>query len=149
MGGVELKLYTIGFTKKSAKEFFETLKANEIKIVLDVRLNNRSQLAGFTKIPDFEYFLKMIGDTRYTHFTEGAPKEELLKQWQKKELTWENYEKEYNEMLNQRDIIDRIDKEKLDNACLLCSEPTPEQCHRRLLAEYFKRHIPDLVIIHL
>lgn len=144
-----MKIYTIGFTKKSAKKFFETLKANGVKIVFDVRLNNKSQLAGFTKGSDLEYFLKSIGNIDYIHFTNAAPNEELLKKWQKKELKWDDYTKEYNEMLNQRDIVGQIDKEMLDNACLLCSEPTPEQCHRRLLAEYLKQHIPDLVIIHL
>lgn len=144
-----MKIYTIGFTKKSAEKFFETLKANEVKIVFDVRRNNKSQLAGFTKGPDLEYFLKSIGDIDYIHFTNAAPNEELLKKWQKKELKWDDYTKEYNEMLNQRDIVGQIDKEMLDKACLLCSEPTPEQCHRRLLAEYLKQHIPDLVIIHL
>lgn len=144
-----MKLFTIGFTKKSAQQFFGLLVDNGVKTVFDVRLNNNSQLAGFTKGTDLPYFLDKIGGISYRHFVQAAPTKDLLQRWQKNEIKWPIYEKEYLDMLNKRKIIEKIDKTELDHGCLLCSEPTVENCHRRLLAEYLKEKIPDLEIIHL
>jgi len=144
-----MKLYTIGFTKKNSRQFFELLLKNQVKIVFDVRLNNNSQLAGFTKASDLPYFLEKIGNIRYVHWTKVAPTKELLDKWQKKEITWQEYEDQYQAMLEKRSILETCDIKQLDNGCLLCSEPTVEQCHRRLLADHLKKNIPDLEIIHL
>lgn len=144
-----MKLFTIGFTKKSAPQFFEMLIENGVETVFDVRLNNKSQLAGFTKGRDFPYFLEKIGDINYIHWIQAAPESELLKQWQKQEISWPEYEERYTGMLRKRRISDQFTPEQLDNGCLLCSEPTVEHCHRRLLAEYLKDQNQDIEIIHL
>ena len=120
-----------------------------MKTVYDVRLNNNSQLAAFTKSSDFPYFLEQIGDIRYVHWVRVAPEKELLKKWQNKEISWRKYEDQYLAMLKKRNIPGMDDLKQLDHGCLLCSEPTAEHCHRRLLAEYLKNYIPDLEIIHL
>jgi uncharacterized protein (DUF488 family) len=144
-----MRLFTIGFTKKDAKTFFGLLIKNNVKTVIDIRLNNHSQLAGFTKGSDLAYFLEKIGNIGYVHFIQAAPEESLLKKWQKGEISWPEYETAYKEMLIKRNLIDKIDKKILENGCLLCSEPTPEQCHRRLFAEYLREKLLGLEIVHL
>lgn len=144
-----MRLYTIGFTKKSAKDFFEILVSNNVKSLIDVRLNNKSQLAGFTKGSDLEYFLKVIANVEYFHFIKAAPEKELLKKWQNKEINWGEYEKNYLRTLAERKIINYFDSTRFEYSCLLCSEPTTEYCHRRLLAEYFQKYIPEIEIVHL
>ena len=144
-----MKLFTIGFTQKNAGQFFELLLNNQVKTVFDVRLNNSSQLAAFTKASDFPYLLDKIGNIGYVHWAKVAPEKELLKKWQKKECSWQQYEEQYLTMLKHRGISEMCDLQKLDHACLLCSEPTAEHCHRRLLAEYLKQNISELEIIHL
>lgn len=144
-----MTLFTIGFTKKDAKTFFDLLIKNNVKTVIDIRLNNHSQLAGFTKGSDLAYFLKAIAGIDYFYFVQAAPEESLLKKWQKGEITWIEYETTYKEMLDKRNIFDKINKVLLENGCLLCSEPTPENCHRRLLAEYFQKKLQMIEIKHL
>jgi uncharacterized protein (DUF488 family) len=144
-----LKLYTIGFTKKTAEQFFSLLKNNNVKCVIDVRLNNKSQLAGFTKEEDLKYFLKAIAGIDYCHMLLFAPTDEMLKKYQDKEMSREDYQKEYVKVLDSRDVINNFDHKILSDACLLCSEPKPDKCHRRLLAEYLNGKIKDLEIIHL
>ena len=149
-----MKVYTIGFTKKSAKQFFELLKLHKINKLFDIRLNNSSQLAGFTKGEDLKFFLKEIGDIEYTHLIELAPVREILDGYKKKALDWERYEKLYMDLLESRNINttsrDMMDAEA-DRICLLCSEATPEKCHRRLAAEFLKKKHPEkqIEIIHL
>lgn len=144
-----MKLFTIGFTKKDAKTFFGILIKNNVKTVIDIRLNNHSQLAGFTKGSDLAYFLKSIAGIDYFYFIQAAPEESLLKRWQKGEISWPEYESAYNEMLVKRNVISKIDLKILENGCLLCSEPTAEQCHRRLLAEYLKENVLGIEIGHI
>lgn len=144
-----MKLYTIGFTKKSAQDFFDLIIKNGVKLVIDTRLNNKSQLAGFAKQRDLEYFLKRIGDIKYIHMSKWAPTEDLLKNYQKKKIDWDDYKKEYINILEHRNIKKDIDFSVLNNACLLCSEDKPERCHRSLLAEYFKDLNKDIKIVHL
>lgn len=144
-----MKLYTIGFTKKDAKTFFGLLIKNNVKTVIDIRLNNHSQLAGFTKGNDLAYFLENTGNIGYHYLIQAAPEESLLKKWQKGEITWPEYEASYRQMLEKRNLIEKIDKRLLENGCLLCSESTAEQCHRRLFAEYLKERIPGLEIVHI
>jgi len=142
-------LYTIGFAKKSAQVFFSLLKANNVKILIDIRLNNISQLAGFTKKNDLKYFLKKICNIDYIHRPDFAPTKNILDAYKKKEITWDQYELDYKKLLKQRSVENEIDNVELNKACLLCSEPTSEKCHRRLLAEYFKKNIEEITIKHL
>lgn len=142
-------LYTIGFTKKSASDFFEILKKNNVKTLIDIRLNNKSQLAGFTKEDDLKYFLEQIAGINYLHVPKFAPTEDILSAYREKKISWPEYETEYNSLLESRDILKDFNVNLFENGCLLCSEPTPEKCHRRLLAEYITKNISDLKIIHL
>lgn len=135
-------VFTIGFTKKTAEQFFELLKANRIDLVVDVRLNNISQLAGFSKYPDLEYFLKEICDCEYRSDKLFAPAESTLKQWRDGKLSWPQYVAQFDATMRQRNIDDHIRKmytKEIErrNICFLCSEETPENCHRRLIAERF------------
>ena len=145
-----ITLYTIGFTKKSAEQFFNLLRDNDVKQLIDVRISNSSQLAGFAKGKDLEFFVKEICHIPYKHITDFAPSKELLDQWHKQEVTWEEYVKVYTDLLKDRDVLRKYGVKSFDGSCFLCSEDTPEQCHRRLLAEYFKKHSADPVkIVHL
>lgn len=141
-------LYTIGFTKKSAEEFFELLKKNNVKKLIDVRLNNKSQLAGFAKGRDLEYFLKEIMDIEYSHRVEFSPSKELLDGYKKGSIPWEEYEDIYVDLIIRRGDVFQVNKDDIDDACLLCSEATPEHCHRRLLAERLSSLL-DVSISHL
>lgn len=143
------KLYTIGFSKKSAKQFFSLLEQTQAKRVIDIRLNNSSQLAGFTKSNDLEFFLNKILNWKYIYEPLFAPTKELLKNYQKKIITWADYEIEYYKILEQRNIINKIKKDNIINSVLLCSEERPDQCHRRLLAEYLNKNWKDIEIVHL
>jgi uncharacterized protein (DUF488 family) len=144
-----MKVFTIGFTKKSAEQFFDTLSRNGVTRLIDIRLNNKSQLAAFAKEDDLRYFLKKICAIEYRHIPQCAPSEELLKKYQKKEIDWTGYEKEYKALINKRNVVSLFNKDNLANSCFLCSEPTPEQCHRRLLVEYLKNHFSDIEIVHI
>lgn len=145
-----ITLYTIGFTKKSAEQFFELLKARRVRTLVDVRINNRSQLAGFAKGSDLTYFLQQIGGIGYRHITDFAPTKELLSDYRAGKVDWKEYERIFNDLLSKRAINKRYQVADFDNCCFLCSEETPEYCHRRLLAEYLQRQEPENVqIIHL
>lgn len=145
-----ITLYTIGFTKKSAEQFFNLLRNNNVKQLVDVRISNSSQLAGFAKGKDLEFFVKEICHIPYKHFTDFAPTKELLDQWHKQEVTWEDYVKVYTDLLKNRDVLRKYGVKSFDGSCFLCSEDTPEQCHRRLLAEYLQKHSKEKVsIVHL
>ena len=145
-----ITLYTIGFTKKSAEQFFNLLKDNNVKQLVDVRISNSSQLAGFAKGKDLEFFVKEICHIPYRHITDFAPSKELLDLWHKQEVTWEEYEKTYIQLLKERNVLRDYGVKSFDGSCFLCSEDTPEQCHRRLLAEYLQEHSKEKVtIVHL
>lgn len=144
-----MNLYTIGFTKKSAKQFFELLKKNQVKCLIDTRLNNKSQLAGFAKKDDLEYFLDALANIKYVYKPEFAPSDEILTKYKKGSMSWQEYEVKYLHLLEQRKILKDLDYSLFENACFLCSEHSAEHCHRRLLAEYLKQHNPSLKIIHL
>ena len=145
-----ITLYTIGFTKKSAERFFTLLRDNHVKQLVDVRISNSSQLAGFAKGKDLEFFVKEICHIPYKHISDFAPTKELLDQWHKQEVSWDENQIIYTEMLMERGIIRKYGVKCFEGSCFLCSEDTPEQCHRRLLAEYMKKHSEELVqIIHL
>lgn len=144
-----MTLYTIGSGKKSAREFFTLLHMNGVKRVIDIRLNNTSQLAGYTKKADLEYFLREITNIDYIHMPEFAPTERLLDDYKGKNISWLEYEQEYSNILEARQMISKLNTDIFDAACLLCSEPTPKQCHRRLLAEYLAAKITGLYVVHL
>lgn len=144
-----IKLFTIGFTKKSAKQFFETLNKAGVRRIIDTRLNNASQLAGFTKRPDLEYFLRQIGDIEYVHLLDLAPTKDILDAYKKKSSDWETYEKQFLQLITERKIEQQVSPDLLDSGCLLCSEPTPHYCHRRLVAEYLSHKLGTIKIAHL
>ena len=138
-----MQIYTMGFTKKSAEEFFGLLKDNEIEMLIDVRLNNQSQLAGFTKGRDLAFFLRKICKCSYSHEIQFAPTKMILDNYKKQIISWSEYEEEYNQLINRRKVSD-IFKDKYRNyerVLLLCSEATSENCHRRLLAEHLERKL--------
>src|SRR5277367_5817572 len=131
-----MKLFTIGFTKKSAETFFTRLQKADVKRLVDVRLNNVSQLAGFTKRDDLRYFTKTICAIDYVHRPELAPTAAILDAYKKvKNGDWNLYERQFLELMKDRRIEDSIPRELVDDGCLLCSEETPHHCHRRLVAE--------------
>ncbi len=144
-----MKVFTIGFTKKPARRFFELLRSSGTKRVVDVRLNNVSQLAGFAKRDDLAFFLKEICGMEYVHLPMLAPTQEMLDEYKKQRGDWQTYEKRFLELMKQRRIEDTIPRETVADGCLLCSEDKPHQCHRRLVAEYLKQHWGDVDVSHL
>ncbi|HEX8846542.1 MAG TPA: DUF488 domain-containing protein [Pyrinomonadaceae bacterium] len=143
------RLYTIGFTNKSARDFFELLQMHNVRKIIDTRINNVSQLSGFAKGKDLEFFARAIGGIDYCHELNFAPTKELLESYRKKQISWDEYAAEYRKLLESRKVENQVTIEDLNQACLLCSEHLPEKCHRRLLAEYIKDKCPGLEIIHL
>jgi uncharacterized protein (DUF488 family) len=145
-----MQIFTIGFTKKNAKGFFEILKSSGIKRLIDIRLNNSSQLAGFTKSADLKYFLKEICGAEYIHELLLAPTKELLIEYKKEKGDWGNYEKRFLKLLSDRRVEEKIKRESFEiPTVLLCSEKTPDHCHRRLVSEYLKEKWNDIEITHL
>ena len=134
-----VKIHTIGFTKKTAEHFFNALKKNGVMRIIDTRLNNYSQLSGFAKAKDLEFFLKKICDIDYIYRSELAPTKKILDDYKDKKITWEQYAIEYLNLMEQRLIASKLSSIDVDNGCLLCSEDKPHHCHRRLLAEYLKQ----------
>lgn len=145
----EINLYTIGFTKKNAKTFFSKLRNAGVTKLIDIRLNNVSQLAGFAKRDDLIFFLKELCNCDYEHMSNFAPTKEILDAYKKKQIDWDEYVQRFSRLIKDRKIESTITGEELNNACLLCSEPTPEQCHRRLVSEYLKKQFRDIQIKHL
>jgi uncharacterized protein (DUF488 family) len=145
-----MEIHTIGFTKKSAAEFFEILRRAGIQRLIDVRLNNTSQLAGFAKRDDLQYFLREICGADYVHEPFLAPTEDILDAYKKKEIDWGEYARRYRELLVSRVAENAIDRGLFElPAVLLCSEPTAEHCHRRLAAEYLAECWGEVKIVHL
>jgi uncharacterized protein (DUF488 family) len=145
-----MTIFTIGFTKKSAETFFTRLKNAGVRRLIDVRLNNVSQLAGFTKRDDLRYFTKAICNIEYVHLPELAPTAEILEPYKKaKNGDWAFYERQFIELMRSRRIESTMSRDVLDGSCLLCSEEKPHHCHRRLVAEYLKEHWRDVEIEHI
>lgn len=145
-----MEIYTIGFGKKTAAQFFEPLKKAGIKRLMDIRLNNSSQLAGFTKRTDLPYFLKEIGGIEYVHEPLLAPTQEILDAFKKRKGNWEDYEKSFLRLISDRKVEQALDRNSFETATvLLCSEPSAQHCHRRLVAEYLQLNWGNLVIHHL
>lgn len=145
-----MDLFTIGFTKKTAEQFFGLLRRHNVRRLVDVRLNNVSQLAGFTKRDDLKFFLKAICDADYVHEPLLAPTQNLLDAFKKNGGDWEDYKETFLNLMAERRIEDHIPRGLFAApAVLLCSEPTAEHCHRRLVAEYLKDKWGDMTIRHL
>ncbi len=145
-----MEIYSIGFTKKSASQFFGALKAHGIERLLDVRLNNTSQLAGFAKQSDLPYFLREICGASYEHEPLLAPTKEILDAFKKRKGSWDVYTEAYLSLLRSRRVEAALSKEGfLRKTVLLCSEATPEHCHRKLALEYLQQHWGDVIIHHL
>lgn len=144
-----MHISTIGFTKKSARRFFDLLRRSSAKRVVDVRLNNGSQLGGFAKKGDLAYFLLELCGMDYVHVPELAPTKELLDDYRKRRCDWAAYEGRFIALMRERRIEETVPKEIVADGCLLCSEDKPHHCHRRLVAEYLKHHWGDVEIVHL
>lgn len=135
-----MDIYTIGFTQKNAENFFKFLKVSGVKTLIDVRLNNVSQLAGFAKKDDLKYFLRELCGAEYVHSPELAPTKDILNAYKRGDITWVAYEDKFLNLMAQRTIEKSINAELLDNGCLLCSEHEPHFCHRRLVIEYLNEN---------
>ena len=144
-----MKIFTIGFTKKTAEDFFSRLKTAGVERIADVRLNNVSQLAGFAKKDDLRYFAKTICGIDYVHLPVLAPESEMLDEYKKKTHDWPTYEARFNALMRDRQIEEALSAGQLDGACLLCSEDKPHHCHRRLVAEYLQNAWGNVDIVHL
>jgi uncharacterized protein (DUF488 family) len=144
-----ITIYTIGFAKKSAETFFTKLIANRVKRVIDIRLHNTSQLAGFAKKDDLRYFLRALGDIDYCHLPSLAPTEEILEAFKKNKGDWSVYERDFLNLIAARRIETLVTPELLHEGCLLCSEETPRHCHRRLVAEYLRDKWRNVEIPHI
>lgn len=146
----EMQLFTIGFTQKTAQRFFELLRDSGAKRIIDVRLNNVSQLAGFAKRDDLKFFAREICGMDYVHVPELAPTKDILDAFKKEGGHWDVYKNSFLNLMSERKIENSVPKELIDRGCLLCSEDKPDHCHRRLVAEYLqKKWGNELTIKHL
>ncbi|WP_223877686.1 DUF488 domain-containing protein [Histidinibacterium aquaticum] len=143
-----VQIYTIGFTKTTAEHFFGRLKQSRSRRLVDVRLNNVSQLSGFAKRDDLKFFAREICDMGYVHVPNLAPTKPMLDAYKKGDMPWAAYEASFESLMVERKI-EKLRATDLDGCCLLCSEDTPHFCHRRLVAEYLSRHWAGVEIIHL
>lgn len=145
-----MEIYTIGFTKKTAADFFETLKRAGIRRLLDVRLNNSSQLAAFAKRDDLAYFLGQICGADYVHEPLLAPTQDMLDRYRKQGGGWDEYERRFLRLIAERRVEHVLDRRLFDiSTVLLCSEPAAERCHRRLVVEYLRSTWGDVDVVHL
>lgn len=145
-----MEVYTIGFTKRTAADFFGTLRRAGVKRLLDVRLNNSSQLAGFTKKEDLPFFLKEICGAEYIHEPLLAPTQDVLDDYKKRKGSWQDYERRFLQLMEQRRIEEKIDRRLFEApTALLCSEATAQHCHRRLVIEYLSNKWGDIKAVHL
>lgn len=147
---IDMKIYTIGFTQKSADRFFGLIKSSGAARVIDVRLNNVSQLAGFAKRDDLKFFLKELCGSEYLHIADLAPTKEILNAYKNKEMSWDAYEDKFLNLMVKRNIERTLDRTLMENGCLLCSEHKPHHCHRRLVVDYLNsRWDTSIDVLHL
>ena len=144
-----MNLWTVGFTKTSAERFFGQLQSLGVKRLVDVRLNNVSQLSGFAKRDDLAYFLRRICDIDYLHMPNLAPTADMLGLYRKRQMTWDEYEQRFLDLMRERSIETTVPRDTIAGTVLLCSEDEPARCHRRLVAEYLAQHWDDIEINHL
>jgi uncharacterized protein (DUF488 family) len=133
-----MKLFTIGFTQTTAEHFFSRLTRAGVRKIIDARLNREGQLAGFAKAQDLQFFLERLASIKYVAEPLLAPSAEALQMYRNKKMSWEEYAAEYLRLIQARGIETTLEQTGLDESCLLCSEPKPDRCHRRLAAEYLK-----------
>ena len=144
-----MKILTIGFTKKSAQQFFELLRDSGVERIVDVRLNNASQLSGFAKRDDLAWFAQELCGIDYIHEPILAPTKELLSNFRQGRISWDIYETRFIDLMKKRQIESVLSKDVINNGCLLCSENQPHHCHRRLVAEYLIEQWGELEVRHL
>lgn len=144
-----MKLFTIGFTKSKASHFFGRLNRAGVRRVIDTRLNRTSQLSGFAKEDDLRFFLKEVSKIEYSTGSMLEPTWDMLDAYRKKEIDWPEYARRYFDLISDRQVEKKVHVDSLDHVCLLCSEATPEHCHRRLAAEYLANTVPGISIQHL
>lgn len=144
-----MKIYTIGFTKKTAEWFFGLLRKSGAKRLVDVRLRNTSGLSGFAKKDDLAWFLRELCKMDYIHLPQLSPTGEMLDAYRKKHKSWDIYEREFLALMEERRIAQKGVKRAINNSVLMCSEHKPEHCHRRLVVEYLQRHWSAVEIKHL
>jgi uncharacterized protein (DUF488 family) len=145
-----MEIYTIGFTQTTAESFFGRLKDAGVARLLDVRLNNSSQLAGFAKAKDLPYFLRELVGAGYEHEPLLAPTQEILDAYKKQGGSWQDYETAFLALLQQRRVEEALDRDAFDApTALLCSEASAEHCHRRLVCEYLAARWPNVRAVHL
>jgi uncharacterized protein (DUF488 family) len=145
-----VEIYTIGFTQTTAENFFGRLKSAEVQRLVDVRLKNDSQLAGFAKARDLPFFLRELVGAEYEHEPMLAPTPEILDAFKKHKGAWSDYVASFNSLMGEREIEQRLDPRDFETrTALLCSEATADQCHRRLVVEYLAGHWPDVEAVHL
>ncbi len=149
MDRVGMKLFTIGFTGKSAEKFFGLLESSTATKLIDIRINRTSQLAGFAKEQDLRFFLPKLAGMDYLVREDLAPTKELLASYRDKEIDWDEFAVKYQDLLKQRGTIESLESEVFDNAVLLCSETEPEKCHRLLLANLIIEKFPTVKISNL
>jgi uncharacterized protein (DUF488 family) len=143
-------IYTVGFTQKTAEEFFALLRDAGVETLVDVRLHNRSQLAGFAKRDDLTWFARELAGIEYVHLPDLAPSQELFDAFKKRGGSWEAFEEGFRRLMEERGSYERFDRELLRRSpCFLCSEAAPERCHRRIVAEALAATEPGLRVVHL
>lgn len=145
-----MNVYTIGFTQKTAESFFSTIKNAKISNLIDVRLNNVSQLSGFAKRDDLKYFLRELCGVEYVHIPQLSPTKEILDAYKNKSISWSEYKEEFLGIMKQRKIETVVSLELLDNSCFLCSEHEPDYCHRKIVVDYLnEKHGLTFNVKHL
>jgi uncharacterized protein (DUF488 family) len=145
-----MRLLTIGFTQKSAEQFFDLILTNSVQVLVDVRLHPDGQLAGFAKRGDLPFFLRRLANCDYRHVPTLAPAEEILKDY-RNDRDWNRYVSRFEALMDERRVPESLDRAFFEgnDCCLLCSEATPERCHRRLIAERMARTWTDVEVVHL
>ncbi|MEO2065147.1 MAG: DUF488 domain-containing protein [Desulfurobacteriaceae bacterium] len=146
------KLYTIGFSKKTAQEFFEALRKSGVQMLVDIRRNNKSQISGYAKFPDLPYFLSLF-EISYLYLPEASPSKKLLQNFRKERVDWEIYKDVFcNELLKNREFLLDVFTElfsRFNVVCLLCSENDYRFCHRTIVATFLREHIENLEVLHI
>jgi uncharacterized protein (DUF488 family) len=145
-----MRLSTIGFTQKSAEQFFDLIRINSVDVLVDIRLHPDGQLAGFAKRGDLTFFLRRLANCDYRHMPSLAPSEEILKDY-RNDRDWSRYVSRFETLMDERRVPQSLDRTLFEDndCCLLCSEATPDRCHRRLIAERMARAWRDVAIVHL
>lgn len=146
---MSVQLFTIGFAETSADSFFSLLRRSGAKRVIDVRLNNTSQLSGFTRKDDLRFFLREVCGMDYLHLPQLAPTPDILDAFKKRQGSWSVYEQAFKQLMVSRTVESAMTPDIANLGCLLCSEKRPEHCHRRLVAEYFQEKWSDVAVTHL